>query len=88
LLPAMLLILLCAGSCSTTAPAQKNTWSIKEVGKGLQVGSMAANAGLLAPFIFGTGFLMEQVGSAIEKSDKKPMIMDTGETAMTRHQEE
>jgi hypothetical protein len=43
-----------------------STWTAKDVGRGMQLGSMGGNGGWLAPVVWGTGFVIEQVGEAVE----------------------
>lgn len=42
-----------------------STWTAKDVGRGMQLGSMGGNGGWLAPIVWGTGVVIEQVGEAI-----------------------
>lgn len=41
-------------------------WTAKDVGRGMQLGSMGGNGGWLAPVVWGTGFVIEHVGEAVE----------------------
>ena len=43
-----------------------STWTAKDVGRGMQLGSMGGNGGWLAPVVWGTGFVIEHVGEAVE----------------------
>lgn len=47
-----------------------STWTAKDVGRGMQVGSMGGNGSWLAPIVWGTGFFIEQIGEAI---NNKPL---------------
>ena len=49
-----------------------STWSAKEVGRGMQLGSMGGNGGWLAPIVWGSGVVVEQFGEATEGSREMP----------------
>lgn len=64
-----LIFILVLSGCATTGSvnSEKPTeWTLEEVGKGMTVGSLSSSAGVLAPIIFGVGFVMEKVGRAIK----------------------
>ena len=56
-----------------------STWTAKDVGRGMQLGSMSGNGGWLAPMVWGTGFVIEQVGEAVE--GKQPVATQSGPLA-------
>lgn len=63
-----------------------STLTVRDVGIGMQVGSLGGNGGILAPIVWGTGFVLEQVGDAVGSgghadADKaEPEIIQLGET--------
>lgn len=50
-----------------------STWTARDVGRGMQIGSMGGNGGWLRPIVWGTGFLVEKVGEAIETPAPSPV---------------
>ena len=38
------------------------TWTVRDVGRGMQLGSMSGNGWWLTPIVWGAGFVIEQVG--------------------------
>lgn len=54
--------------CASTggySGASSNDWSLQTVGRGVQLGSMSGSAGALAPFIWGSGAILEMLGEVI-----------------------
>lgn len=61
------LVFLFLPGCATSGSSIKNVekkseWTMQEVGKGIQLGSVAGSAGAFAPLLFGVGFLVEKIG--------------------------
>jgi len=66
--------------------------TVRDVGIGMQVGSLGGNGGILAPIVWGTGFVLEQVGDAINSGSYAspdqagPEIIQLGETPQPESQ--
>lgn len=55
--------------CATTGSSE---WSAKNVGQGMQLGAAGSSGNPLSGIVWGIGFLVEQVGGAIESTPPKP----------------
>lgn len=61
---ALAVVLMFCNGCGTTM-------TVKDVGRGMQIGSVA-NGSWLAPLVWGTGFFLEQIGEAVEAGEPGP----------------
>lgn len=69
-----------------------STWTAKEVGRGMQLGSIGGSGGWLAPIVWGAGFVIEQVGEAVSiagsasTDEDSPEIIDVEDTSQSASQ--
>lgn len=76
----------------STLTGCSSTMTVRDVGIGMQLGSLGGNGGILAPIVWGTGFVLEQVGDAVGSgghvaADKaEPEILELGETTQPESQ--
>lgn len=74
----MLFLSLSLCGCATTGSSE---WSAKSVGQGMQLGAAGSSGNPLSGIVWGIGFLVEQVGGAIESTPPKPEQLDDSEVA-------
>lgn len=55
--------------CATTGSSE---WSAKSVGQGMQIGAVGSSGNPLSGIVWGIGFLVEQIGGAIESTPTEP----------------
>lgn len=69
-----------------------STMTMRDVGIGMQVGSLGGNAGILSPIVWGTGVILEKVGDAINSGSQvsagqsEPEIIQRGENPLAASQ--
>lgn len=69
-----------------------STLTVRDVGIGMQVGGVSGHGGIIAPFVWGTGIILEQVGDAINSGSYaspdqiEPEIIQLGETPQPESQ--
>lgn len=82
---ALLVLALTQTGCSSTL-------TVRDVGIGMQVGGVSGHGGIIAPFVWGTGVILEQVGDAINSGSyaspdqTEPEIIQLGETPQPESQ--
>ncbi len=72
LILSMIAIAALLSSCATTSGSSSSEWSAKSVGQGIQVGAAGSSGNPLSGIVWGFGFLVEQIGGAIESAPPQP----------------
>jgi hypothetical protein len=68
----MISIAVLLSGCATTSSSSSSEWNAKNIGQGMQVGAMGSSGNPLSGIIWGLGFLVEQIGGAVESSPPPP----------------
>lgn len=69
-----------------------STLTVRDVGIGMQLGGVSGHGGIIAPFVWGTGVILEQVGDVINSGSyaspdqTEPEIIQLGETPQPESQ--
>lgn len=65
---AMIIIAILLSGCATTSNSSTSEWSAKNIGQGMKVGAMGSTGNPLSGIVWGIGFLVEQIGGAMESA--------------------
>lgn len=65
-------LIMLTGCATTSTTASSSGWSAKSVGQGMQIGAAGSSGNPLSGIVWGIGFLVEQVGGAIESTPTEP----------------
>ena len=54
--------------CATTSKSSSSEWNARSIGQGIQIGAAGSSGNPLSGIVWGVGFLVEQIGGAMESA--------------------